>query len=109
MVQKIYMVLRMLWLSALFLPQNIKLKLLHSLIVPLILYSSNVYGVLDAEPQRKLQLSVNNCGRFTTKESSITYLNLRQTYLVRLLLSLVLFSIIIILARTPEKSPNRFH
>ena len=54
----------MLWLPALFLSQNVKLKLVHSLIVPLILYGSNVYGVLDAESQRKLQLSVNNCARF---------------------------------------------
>ena len=46
----------MLWLFASFLPQIVKLKLVHSLIVPLILSGSNVYGVLDAESKSKLQL-----------------------------------------------------
>ena len=63
-VLKIYNVLRILWFSASFLPADIKLKLIHSLILPLILYAANVYGDMDAESLRKLQFAVNNCARF---------------------------------------------
>ena len=74
-VQKIYNILRMLWFSSSFLQPYIKLNLIHSLILPLIMYAANVYGDLDAASLRKLQLAVNNCTRFVYKKRKYDHIS----------------------------------
>ena len=106
-VLKIYNVLRMLWFSASFLPADIKLKLIHSLILPLILYAANVYGDLDAESLRKLQLAVNNCARFVFKKRKFDHIshlthNILGSSIVNFLhLRNVLFMHKLIFSKTP--------
>lgn len=63
-LSKIYFILRKLWYTADFIPLNVKLKLVRTLIVPLISFGGLLYGNMDCESQKKLQLALNNCARY---------------------------------------------
>lgn len=73
--KKGYFVLRKLWHSARFVPQATKMKLIRTLIVPLLTYSSTVYGALDAQSYHKLQLLLNNSARFIFSKSRYDHIS----------------------------------
>lgn len=63
-VGRIYGGLRKLWLSQAFTPLETRLKLLKTLIIPLICYAETVYCKLDSVSQNKLQVAFNNSVRY---------------------------------------------
>ena len=63
-VCKMYGVIRKLWASSSFLSVETKLKLIKSLLIPVISYSGLVYGKLDSASKSKLQLAINNAARY---------------------------------------------
>ena len=63
-VSKMYAILRSLWASSCFLSSDLKLKLIKSLLVPILSYGGLVYGNLDSSSRQKLQLAVNNAARY---------------------------------------------
>lgn len=63
-ILKIYNVLRKLWYSSSYVPCDVKLKLIKTLIVPLITYGAIVFGNLDNASNSKLQIVINNCARY---------------------------------------------
>lgn len=63
-VSKIYATLRTLWTTAAFTPEATKLKVVRTLIIPLLTYGAQVYGSPDSASKQKLQLATNNAARF---------------------------------------------
>lgn len=63
-VNKIFCTLRKIWYSKDYLSNDIKLKLVRTLIVPIISYSETVYGNLNNENTLKIQNALNSCARF---------------------------------------------
>ena len=74
-VTKIYNVLRKLWHAASFLTPPVKLKLIKTLITPLVIYGANVYGDLDAISLQKLQITINNCARFVYNKRKFDHIS----------------------------------
>jgi len=63
-VSKIYATLRSLWATASYIPEATKLRIVRSLIIPIISYGAQVYGNLDSASKCKLQLALNNAARY---------------------------------------------
>jgi len=63
-VCKMYAVVRKLWASSHFLPAETKLKVVKSLVVPIMSYSGLVYGNMDSASKQKLQLAINSAARY---------------------------------------------
>jgi len=74
-IKKGYFVLRKLWHTAHFVPPETKMKLVRTLIVPLLTYGSIVYGVLDALSYHKLQLLLNNSARYIFSKSRYDHIS----------------------------------
>lgn len=74
-IKKGYYVLRKLWHTARFIPQHVKMKVVRALIVPLITYSSVVYGRLDSMSLNKLQLLLNNSARFVFSKKKFDHIS----------------------------------
>lgn len=63
-IGRIYGCLRKLWICARFIPVDTKLKLMKTLLVPIISYAEVVYCKLDSVSMHKLQVAFNNMVRY---------------------------------------------
>ena len=63
-VLKMYATLRSLWVSSNFIPENTKIKLIKTLLVPIMSYGAQVYGCIDCSSKQKLQYVINNAARY---------------------------------------------
>lgn len=72
---KSYGVLRQLWKSAAYIPQDVKLKLVKTLLVPIISYQELVYGCPDKGSLSKLQLLINNAARYVHSKRKFDHIS----------------------------------
>ena len=63
-IRRVYGCLRKLWITASFTSTNTRLRLVKTLILPLITYAENVYCDSDSLSQRKLQVAFNDAVRY---------------------------------------------
>lgn len=63
-ISRIYGCLRKLWTCASFIPRDTKLKLMKTLLVPIITYTEAIYCKLDSLSQNKLQVAFNGMIRY---------------------------------------------
>lgn len=63
-ISRLYYILRHLWKTGYFIREDIKLKLVKTLIILIISYHELIYGCLDKASMNKYQLMINNCARY---------------------------------------------
>ena len=59
-----YLIIRKLWATSASIPQNVKLKLVKTFLIPILSYGGLIYSDIDSASREKLQLCLNNAARF---------------------------------------------
>lgn len=82
MVSKMHFIMRRLWSSANFVPEDVKLKLVKTFLIPVMSYSGLIYGNLDSESKHKLQLAINSAARYVYRKRKFDHISLQSKTII---------------------------